>query len=276
MANAHYLIIHYDLVDQGSEEEVLVLRATLNLMNAIFRPGLLQLGTFERDRQRMQFIFQSSAPAFLLFRLFQMVATPFHLTAGIGYGEMGEDQSAIPSGKMHAQEALEQTRKHRQGIVYNGGWQEDALINMWLNLWQDLKMAQSPMQRALSFPFERHLPLYLADQMTEITWPDRDLNKIEQLKQTVVAANPSLSYPTLNHLIHKPSKWADLLSVVSNEGLFIDHFFKKGYATVLAEMTQTTHQNIGYHFTAGKFARERNLSAAIVWQLLREEAVLVD
>lgn len=271
--SAHYLVLQYEPVPQASEAQTLVLRATVNLMNAIFQPALLTLGELDQAQHELRWSLHSAGAAFLLFRLFEMVATPFTIKGGIGYGAWQQAMPWTTSGYQKAQQALATAQEKGQLLLYNGGWLEDALINMAFSAWQQVKAQQSPMQRALTFPYERHEPLYVAESMLVVAWPDRDLNKIEALKRQCFTGAKS-PYPTIDHTQHKASQWQEIATELAAVGLVIDQFFHRGYATTLAKMTQTTRQNIDYHLHAGQFARERNLSAALVWQLAREEGAL--
>ncbi|MDO4671003.1 MAG: hypothetical protein Q4A67_05975 [Aerococcus sp.] len=299
MTFRHQLVITYARWEEAMQDQQLVVRATFNLMNAIFQPSLLKNGTFHLEENEMCFNFASAAPAFLLFRLFRSVAYPFELYGGIGYGWLDIDNNidqrtddlatadrskttqSVMSGSAYQRAkdalALSKQKKAPAHLLYNGGWQEDALINMWFTQWEAIKHQQSSMQQALSFPYERQVPLYLKLGMQPLTnWPNQDLNKIEALKRQAIHLHGwSAHYPQIDYAYHKPTKWLALEGTVGEVGMVMNGFFKKGYATVLADMIQTTRQNIDYHLHHGQFAQERNLAAAIVWQLQREEAVLL-
>ncbi|MCI5775128.1 MAG: hypothetical protein MR008_01365 [Aerococcus sp.] len=266
MAEQTDLILQYRSARHNRTEQLAVMRAGTQLINIFFAKGLTAPGTVDPTRNQIHFIFAHSAPAFLAYRFFQQLLTPFDIAGGIG------------TSLEAAQEALNDTVKSEQLLVlFNSELVEDALVNTVLRTWGRVKCAQTITQQAMSFAYEAHVPLYLPYAMQPIAWPKRDLNKIQTLKQhTLAAEDEAVELAFFDFEQMTTSKWLPLAEQWDETQLYIPDLMVKGYASTLSRMMGTTRQNIDYHLHHGDIGWERTLAATIVWQLTREEQVRTD
>lgn len=261
VAEQTYLIVQYHKAARGGGEQQSVIRAMSQLINILFAKGLVEPGKVTADSAQIHYVFEHSAPAFLAYRLFQQLMTPFHLAAGIGISE----ETAL--------EALDNALEAEQLLVlFNSEVVEDALLNTVLRTWGRLKLSQTLTQQAMSFAYEVHTPIYLPYAMQPIAWPKRDLNKIQEMKQQCLDAwQEQTELPFFDFEQMASPNWQAVDDTWDHSELYVPDLMVKGYASTLSRMMGTTRQNIDYHLRHGDIGWERTLTATIVWQLTREE-----
>ncbi|AMB99184.1 hypothetical protein AWM75_03810 [Aerococcus urinaehominis] len=258
-----------------------LLQAVITLIDRCFAPSLLSYGQpVDSEHLRWRFIFRHSGAAFLAYRLASQALHPLPVKGGLAYGllEFNPDQEKFTGPTLErAQAALNASKSFPdQSLLYDGGYQEDLLVNVQLANWRQLKSSISAAGYFISQMLEWQSPLYLSDCQVDVASLDfSGLLQEIQIIQAHINTDSELSHYSKADLSQlKPAQALDLLACFQKSRYHWQDILPKGYASPIAKAVGTSRQNIDYHFKNSQLANERSLAANICLSLTREEGYL--
>lgn len=261
------------LLKEDREQLQILLKTCLEILNRIFKPSLEFEMIFSAGDE-VQGLFRSPAAAFLYFRLFQIIFAPLQIRCGIGVGEwdvrIGNGTSAEQDGPAYhkAREAI--ANAHRQNtyrVIINTGNENDIIINSLANTSFLLTKRLNPYQYQILLLTELLHPFF--DSMTmdlqaftqlfslvnhKITW-DYDQNKTNKTNKTKKNFDLSKELPAglEPFQIFSPSSL--------EAGFTLTTTFKKGLSKKIANITNTSRQNIDNVLKTANIAEIRRVDA---------------
>lgn len=274
---ASILMVEYEFNQLQIDNQLQVIEQAVSILADHFSSSLAQVGyVMPHTKAQHFFVFTQSSYAFLAYRMLEQMIYPVQLVGSIGLGKsnMAEDGNISGDAWQQASKALVRAKEmSATSILYNAGFFEDGLLNMQLLNWSRLKQAQSETARIFSWAYEVQTPLTIGQATTQSDWQVERLLHLEQSKLPFFSATEKLhSHDQINFLFRKPAKWLDIHANLDKDSYLIEGFYRKGYATAISKMANTSRQNVDYHLKNGDFQLERNLVATIILQLEREEA----
>lgn len=279
MSIASVLMVEFQFTSSQIETEMRIVERAINLLAQRFTPSLIKVSYVSTYASSQRyFVFKQSAHAFLAYRLLEQFVYPIPVNGGIGLGEIiiAEDGQIRGNAWNQARRVLLEAKAiFPTAILYNANFIEDNLLNMQLYNWARLKEKQSPTARVFSLAYEIQIPLIMQDAVKTADWQSEDLNALEKEKYPLFHGNDKLqNYEQLDFGHRKATKWLEIHQNLDQGSFLVSGFFRRGYATAIANMTKTTRQNVDYHIKSGEFKLERNLAATILLQLEREERAI--
>lgn len=279
MAIASILVVEFQFTQSQIEIELNIVEKAISILAQQITPCLIQNGSVPQNISRQRyFVLKQSPEAFLTFRLLEQLVYPIPIYGAIGLGDIDSISNNQIKGAAwnQAMRVLAEAKTISQtAILYDANFLEDSLLNMQLYSWTRLKEEQSPTARVFSLAYEIQTPMNFGHALLTVDWQSENLNQLEQLKFPLFHGDEKLqNYEQLDFNARKKPKWLEVHQNLNTDHFLIDGLYRRGYATAIAEMAHTTRQNVDYHLKNGNFRLERNLTAAILLQLEREERAI--
>lgn len=256
-----------------------ILRESIKYLNEIFSPSLEKEIIFSGGDE-MQGLFKSSSAAFLYFRKLQLFVYPIKLRAGMGVGTIKYLKEKWVSTELdgeayyNARDAINRiSNKGENVLCYNSNQPEDKFINMLLLSSSDMKTRQSETSRLIELLLDYMFPIYDANAMKEESigshYEQIMLLKIDLLQSFKNKSRVKKQDDENNfNLYYQKLKTIKIYYDKGNETylekeLYVDRFWKKGYSTIIADILETSRQNIDKHIASGKIKENRNMDGTV-------------
>lgn len=216
-------------------------------LNTLFSTTITKEVEFSAEDE-IQGLFSSPMAAYLYLRFFQLLTFPLELHAGIGLGSwdivIENSSSTAQDGPVyhHARKAIEESKKNLEYFsLFYSERNEDRVINSLINAYEVLLKKQSKYQAELHLMTEFLYPISIENVLSENAM-------IEFLKDS------------------EQSNWkSEIIDGREVEELFYIKLGKRrGLATQLSELLESSRQSIEKSLKVGNIYEMRNLVFAIL------------
>lgn len=268
--------------DRGSIQ--VFIKACLDALNNVFRPSI-EFEVIFSAGDEVQGLFRNPEAAYLYLRLFQMILSPLQIRCGIGVGEWevripgGTSSEQDGSAYHYAREAISNAHKRKgNAALFYSSSKEDFFINASVATSILLMKRQSPNQNQIFMLIELLQPLYNSDHMNL-----KALEALVSLIEKKAVLGNFISSKSTNKtglksccknekdLIFQfalvPEPYEYVSSLFRKDNMELDSTIKKGLSSKIANITDTSRQNIEKTIKAANITEIRNLDAAILLML---------
>lgn len=227
-----------------------------------------------------QGLFSNLQDAFLYVRKLQLFIYPIKIRCGIGYGEIKYDveewSSSAFDGEAYylARDAINSIdKKKNSAICFNTNSKYDKYLNAFCSSNMQIKHRQS-------------LIVYLIELIADVMSPIAPCNEesrfydfvlenrhrlIEMEKWNKISKryrDEELTNINLNYLFHNRDNF--MIKEETKDTFFVEEFWVRGMSTEIAEIMNTTRQNIDRYISLGKIKESRTMDKTI-YELLGEK-----
>lgn len=225
---------------------------TMQKLNKLFTNSLSKEVEFSAGDE-IQGLFSSPSAAYLYFRFFQLLTHPLELHSGIGMGawnvrlEFSSSTAQDGPAYHYARTAIEEAKKNLEySTLFYSKRKEDRVINALINAYEILQSKQSKYQAELTL-------------FTEFLYP--------------ISANNILSKEKVKEFLENSEQENWKIELINpeegEEEFYIKTGKKRGLATQLSELLETSRQSTEKSIKSANIYEMRNLSLAIL-QILRD------
>jgi len=277
-----YVALIFDIVESRHYQDRYDVQYTLmnavSYLNHLFKEEIKK-EVVSSAGDEFQGLFLNLQSAFLYIRKLQLLIYPIKIRCGIGYGEIKYDverwSSSAFDGEAYylARDAINEiAKKKNNGIIFKTKSHFDKYLNMLCLSSIELKNRQSQVARWIELLSDIILPVKPVNE--EISFYDFILDirykVIEAEQWNKVHGRPREVDPlTTNFEILFGSKDEFKLKDTSNNKLLVDEFWEHGMSTLLAQVMNTSRQNIDRYVSLGKIKESRAMDKTI-YELLGE------
>lgn len=277
-----YVALIFDIVESRHYQDRYDVQYTLmnavSYLNHLFKKEIKK-EVVSSAGDEFQGLFLNLQSAFLYIRKLQLLIYPIKIRCGIGYGEIKYDveswSSSAFDGEAYylARDAINEiAKKKNNGIIFKTKSHFDKYLNMLCLSSIELKNRQSQVARWIELLSDIILPVKPVNE--EISFYDFILDirykVIESEQWNKVHGRPREVDPlTTNFKILFGSKDEFKLKDTSNNKLLVDEFWEHGMSTLLAQVMNTSRQNIDRYVSLGKIKESRAMDKTI-YELLGE------
>lgn len=270
-----YTAFMVDIVDskkltkENREKVQFFIKQSLEVLNKVFKRSLTFDVIFSAGDE-VQGLFKNPSSALLYYRLLKMILAPIQIRCGIGVGEWdvkifeGTSSEQDGSAFHYAREAIQLAHKTSESyILFNSKSENDIYINTLLNSSNFLMQKQSIYQNKVHLLLELMLPLFDENSM-ELSYLIEIL-KLIQDKEKIVFYLPNKT---------KKDNFINISNLIENEPIniecsikdkmILDTTIKKGISTKIANITNTTRQNIDNVIRTANISVIRNIDLTAI------------
>ena len=246
------------------------IKMCLENLNSIFKPSI-KFDVIFSAGDEFQGLFASPIAAFLYLRLLKMILSPVQIRCGIGVGKWDvripdgtsseQDGSAYHNARIAISNAHD---KSDYSVLLNSNSENDIFINALMNISFLFAKKQSTYQNELLLLTEMMFPLFSNEIIDIKSFPlmFKLLNNKTDKDFYVGSKSKSGSKINLINSILPDFEPLNLLSSsILKKKLIISETWKKGYSTKIANITNTTRQNIDNIIKSGNIIEIRNIDA---------------
>lgn len=220
---------------------------TMQKLNKLFSNSLSKEMEFSAGDE-IQGLFSSPSAAYLYFRFFQFLTHPLELYSGMGMGawnvRLESASSTAQDGPAYhyARVAIEEAKKNLEYFsLFYSKRKEDKIINSLINAYEILQKKQSKYQAELTL-------------FTEFLYPISVNNILSKERMEEFLKNTDQEHWSIEP-IHFQER---------EEGFYIKTGKKRGLATQLSELLESSRQSTEKSIKAANIYEMRNLSIAIL------------
>lgn len=277
-----YAAVMFDVVDSrrylDRYDVQKVLMESVSYLNYIYRDSIKK-EVVSSAGDEFQGLFLDVRTAFLYIRKLQLLIYPIKIRCGIGYGKIKYDiadwLSSAYDGEAYylAREAIEAiTKKKSNAICFNTMSKNDRYLNMFCASNIEIKSKQSQIARLIEL---------VADIISPICAIEEDpgfyafilSNRIQMIHQErwnkVISRHrdEDLLNINLGLLFEVRSKHEE--KEYSEQSFFMEEYWLRGMSTTIAQIMNTSRQNIDRYVSLGRIKESRTMDRAI-YEMLGE------
>ncbi|SFQ24532.1 SatD family (SatD) [Lachnospiraceae bacterium XBB1006] len=278
-----YAAIMFDVVESRKYNERYdvqkVLMDCVDYLNDIYGYAIKK-DVVSSAGDEFQGLFLDLQSAFLYIRKLQLLVYPIELRCGIGYGEIKYDVDEWPSSAFDgaayylARDAITAIQGEKSNtICFNTKCKYDKYLNILCSSDMQIKSKQSQVARLIELIADIMLPIVFReeDRLFYESILERRCRLIEQERWNKVGGRHSrtesvnIDYEFLFENVEGNIQKKDI------DGLFwVDEFWAHGMSTKIAQIMNTTRQNMDRYIASGKIKESRKMDKAI-FELLGED-----
>lgn len=260
------------LPSEDREEVQILIKSSLECLNKIFKSSL-KFDVIFGAGDEFQGLFTSPVPAYLYLRLLKMIISPVEIRCGIGIGEWdvrileGTSSEQDGSAYHYARDAISKASKNNDySILLNSNNKRDIYINTLISTSYNIASKQSEYQSKLFMLIELIFPLFDSNSMDIKLY--REIYKlIEKKSEFYFSENNKKSIAKkylVESLLINNEPFQLFEKSVANNKMVVSSMWKKGISTKIANITNTSRQNIDKVIKAGSIVEVRNIDATIL------------
>lgn len=277
-----YTALIFDIVNSRQYQNRLnvqsILMKGIEYLNCTFRDSIKK-DVIPSAGDEFQGLFIDLRTAFLYVRKLQLLIYPVKIRAAIGYGTIKYDveewSSSAFDGEAYylARDGINSIPKNKSNVIcFNTNSKVDKYINMYSLANSEIKSKQSKMARWIELIADILLPLSQINEIesyyTEIIQirsciQDCEFKKITSSRKSEIGfsnTNIHLLFELKNNYSNKKTH---------NDSLYIEEFWEHGMMTDIAEIINTSRQNVNRYVYLGKIKESRTMDKSI-YELLGE------
>lgn len=265
-----------------------LLKVSIDYLNKKFSESIIK-NVMISGGDEIQGLFKTNTAAFLYYRKLQLLLFPIKIRGGLGRGSIKYNNENWISTEIdgaayyNARKAITSIPDKGSNVIfYNSENEENKYLNMLLLSNSEIKNRQSNTVKTIELLLDIIYPIinkddninYLEDsffykQLLELKY---NISNNKLLSSSINKYESSITYskiflPEIIFNNIEPCYY----DYSEKDKLFIDDFWKKGFSTIIAEVLDTSRQNIDKHIALGKIKESRNLDGTILLILGREE-----
>jgi hypothetical protein len=278
-----YVALIFDIIESRNyknryEVQKFMVKST-EYLNVVYKSEIKK-EVVVNSGDEFQGLFNNLQTAFLYIRKLQLLIYPVKIRCGIGYGEIMYDDeewksSGIEGEAYHsAREAINFVKKRKNNIiVFNTKSEYDRYLNVLCAASAGIKTGQSQMVRLIELIADVILPItpiveirkfydYILENriklIKEENW-NRVIGKFREIEEEKI---------NLKHLF-------EMIKPVESKNSFkkmfcVEDYWLHGMSTNIAQVMNTTRQNIDRYVHSGKIKESRTIDKAI-YEMLGEK-----
>lgn len=278
-----YVAVMFDIIESRRYKDRYdvqnVLMESISYLNWVYRYAIKK-DVVSSAGDEFQGLFIDLQTAFLYIRKLQLLIYPIKIRCGIGYGEIKYDvekwtSSAIDGEAYYlCRDAISSIRKRKSNaICFNTVSKYDKYLNMFSMSNIDIKAKQSQMVRLIEL---------IADIIYPITPIQEDIgfydfilkNRIRLIEQEswngVIGKFREFDRININYEQLVETKQMLENKIYFDDTFYMEDFWIHGMSTYIAQILDTTRQNIDRHISLGKVKESRTMDKA-TYELLGEK-----
>ena len=280
-----YVAVMFDVVESRKYKERYLLQDILmqcvQYLNTCYCSDI-EKPVISSAGDEFQGLFSSLQAAFQYIRRLQLFIYPVKIRCGIGYGEIKYNnlnwQSSAIDGPAYyaARDAISCISANKNNSVcFNTGTGFDKYINLLCETDMQIKECQSQIARAIELIADLMMPLDKKQNNEDIKFWEQLLQARAHIIETEKWNQVGTRYKNDELLKINVESWIELQNkfVLKNEeaqSFFYDEFWARGMSTEIAQLMNTTRQNIDRYVMQGKIKESRTMDKSI-YELLGEK-----
>lgn len=280
-----YSAIIFDIIDSRKYDNrynvQIVVKDSIDYLNKIFEKYIVKNVIFGAGDE-CQGLFKNVESAFLYVRKLQLLIYPIEIRCGIGYGgiEYMEDKwdSTEIDGKAYynARDAINSIPgKKKSVILFKLENRYDKYLNMYSLYGSSLKSKQSQMVKLIEMLADIACPIVnkkcFYEEEKNVFYKGLLEYKKEliddEFKKKMLYENRKINID--NSELYFPFRYFDSENI-DDSGLFIDYYWERGLSSLIAEIIDTSRQNVDKHISLGRVKDSRNIDYTILLMLGEE------
>lgn len=279
-----YCAVIFDIIDSRKYENRYdvqrVVKDSIEYLNTIFAKEIVKDVIFGAGDE-FQGLFYTAEAAFLYARKLQLLIYPVKVRCGIGYGSIKYIEEKWSSTEIdgeayyNAREAIISIPNKRNSIIFFKLDSEfDKYINMYSLANTEIKSNQSQMVKLIELLVDITCPLmnkkclynYENAKFYEKLLKLKVGLIVEKINNRNVYNYEERTIDINNHLLYEVCEWGKVQNI-DDSGLFIDCYWERGLSSLLADIINTSRQNVDKHISLGKVKESRNMDCTILMML---------
>ncbi len=278
-----YAVLMFDIIESRKYEDRYnvqnIIMQSVSYLNHIFEKGIKK-EVVPSAGDEFQGLFNDIKTAFVYARKLQLLIYPIKIRSGIGYGEIKYDinewsSSAFDGDAYYlARDAINAIPKRKGNIIFfNANSAYDKYINMYCLANSETKSKQSQIVRWIELLADILAPL---EQCYEdigfykfILSTRAEAAELEQLSKANNRARELKIFDTNFDLLFNLKYLYSVSKETDRHLLLFADFWEHGMATTIAEVMNTSRQNIDRYVSLGKVKESRTMDMTIC-ELLEE------
>ena len=278
-----YAAIMFDVVDSrrylGRYGVQQVLMESISYLNYIFSNSIKK-EVISSAGDEFQGLFLDVQSAFLYIRKLQLLIYPIKIRCGIGYGEIKYDieewSSSAYDGTAYylARDAIETiTKKKGNAICFNTMSPNDRYLNVFCASNLEVKSKQSQIAHLIELVADIISPICAIEEKPEfyefILSNRLELIHHERWNKVISRhRDEDLLHINLGLLFEMKNMFEE--RNYSEKSFFMGEYWMRGMSTIIAQIMNTSRQNIDRYVSLGKIKESRTMDKA-VYEMLGEE-----
>ena len=277
-----YAAVMFDVVDSrrylDRYDVQRVLMESISYLNYIFRESIKK-DVVSSAGDEFQGLFRDVRSAFLYIRKLQLLIYPIKIRCGIGYGEIKYDieewSSSAYDGLAYylARDAIEAiTKKKSNAICFNTMSPNDRYLNIFSASNIEIKSKQSQIARLIELVADIISPMgaieedpdfykFILQNRLQLIHQERWNKVISRYRdEDLLNINLDMLFDLRN--LHEERDYSEKFFVM-------EEYWIRGMSTIIAQIMNTSRQNIDRYVSLGKIKESRTMDRAI-YEMLGE------
>lgn len=278
-----YAAVIFDIIDSRRYNDRYdvqhVLMESISYLNWVYEYAIKK-EVVSSAGDEFQGLFKDLQTAFLYIRKLQLLVYPIKIRCGIGYGEIKYDKEKWSSVSIDgdayylARDAINSVQKRKSNaICFNTNSKYDKYLNALCMAGNEIKLKQSQMVRLVELVADIILPIKPTSE-SEGFYDFILRNRIRLIEQEswnrVIGKFREIEEIDIDFGYLLDIKQSIEPKYYSENNFYMDEFWVHGMSTYIAQIMNTSRQNIDRYVSLGK-VKESRLIDKTIYEMLGEE-----